>query len=70
METKERGGGLDDGVDDDGEEEELDDGGTEGAGVGDVESDACNEELGGDTIAGDEDLDDERTLGFCWAHRD
>jgi hypothetical protein len=28
-------------------------------GVGDVESDACDKELGGDTIAGDEDLDDE-----------
>jgi hypothetical protein len=64
-ETKDHGGGLDDGVDDDGEEEELDDGGTEGAGVGDVESDARDEELGGDTIVGDEDLDDERTLGLC-----
>jgi hypothetical protein len=69
-ETNERGGGLDEGVDDDGDEEELDDGGVEGAGVGDGEAGDCDEDLGGDAIARDEGLDDDRTLGLRWAHKE
>jgi hypothetical protein len=67
---KERDGGLDEGEDDGDDAEELVNGGTEGASVGDCEADDCGKELGGDTIIEYEGLDDERTQGLCWAHKD
>jgi hypothetical protein len=67
---KERGGGLDEGIDDDGDMEELDDGGTEGAGISDGEAGDCDEDPGGDVFAADEGLDEDRTLDLRWAQKD